>query len=123
MQERLQSVSLVITTLMMSFHDVLVKGLNTGFKGATRSFQSILKDTAMIIDIVKQIPKDHKDMFTYSVAGTMIGLFLLPTAYLIKKEKDNKKTAKENRDQLEELEKKIPKYERGIHRSEVQGIV
>ena len=52
MVSRLQSVSLMVTSLMTSLHDTTISGLNNGFKEATNSFKKLMNDTKDILDVV-----------------------------------------------------------------------
>ena len=55
MKERLKSVSLVITTLLTSLHDMATEGMNQGFKIAVENFERITIVTSKILEKIGQI--------------------------------------------------------------------
>merc|ERR1711895_311790 len=55
LKERLQSVSLVVTTLLTSLHDITTENLNKGFKVAVDSLDKITNSTERILEKVEQI--------------------------------------------------------------------
>ena len=55
LKERLKSVSLVVTTLLISLHDTTTENLNKGFKVATDSLGKLANTTEIIMERVEQI--------------------------------------------------------------------
>ena len=55
LKERLNSVSLVITPLLTSLHDITTEGMNQRFKIAVESFKRITVTTNKILEKVDQI--------------------------------------------------------------------
>ena len=55
MKERLKSVSLVITTLLTSLHDIATEGMNQGFKIAVENFERITMGSSKILEKVDKI--------------------------------------------------------------------
>ena len=55
LKERLKSVSLVITTLLTSLHDITTEDLNKGFKFATGRLDNIAKSTERILEKVEKV--------------------------------------------------------------------
>ena len=61
LKERLQSVSLVVTTLLTSLHDTTTENLNRGFKVATDSLEKITNSTEKILRKVDKILESLAD--------------------------------------------------------------
>ena len=99
---RLKSVSLMMTSLMTSLHDTTIADLNQGFKKATEHFSNIhkttgrilnhtiykpeidliidiLKDTAVIVELIQEDMADKTDEFVeLALIGVgILGVFLL----------------------------------------------
>merc|ERR1712208_136663 len=55
LKERLKSVSLVVTTLLTSFHDTTTENLNKGFKVARDNLDKLANTTERIMERVEQI--------------------------------------------------------------------
>ena len=74
-KERLQSVSLVVTTLLTSLHDTTTENLNKGFKVATDSLEKITNSTEKIlskIDIMLEKLSDSPQFIILIVATSII---------------------------------------------------
>ena len=71
LKERLQSVSLVITTLLTSLHDTTTENLNGGFKVAAESLETIADSSERIlrkIDAILDILSDDTQSILLVVA-------------------------------------------------------
>ena len=75
LKERLQSVSLVVTTLLMSLHDTTTENLNKGFKVAVDSLEKITNSTERILKKVDQILKNLADSPQVIVLIAVSGMF------------------------------------------------
>ena len=71
LKERLKSVSLVVTTLLMSLHDTTTENLNKGFKVATDSLGKVANTMERIMERVEQILKILADSPQVIVLITM----------------------------------------------------
>ena len=85
LKERLESVSLVITTLLTSLHDTTTENLNKGFKVATESLETItdsiekiLKKVDMILEKLSDSPQSIMLIVAINIilVGLIIGIVL-----------------------------------------------
>ena len=74
LKERLQSVSLVVTTLLTSLHNTTTENLNKGFKVAVDSLEKIANSTEGILEKVEQILETLTDSPQVIVLITMSGI-------------------------------------------------
>ena len=80
LKERLQSVSLVITTLLTSLHDTTTENLNRGFKVAVESLETIADSSKIIlkkIDTILKILSDDTQSILLIVATSIILIELI----------------------------------------------
>ena len=90
LKERLQSVSLVVTTLLTSLHDTTTENLNKGFEVATDSLEKITNSTEKILRKVDKILENLADspqiivlivvssmVSIASVFGVLLGLLII----------------------------------------------
>ena len=74
LKERLQSVSLVVTTLLTSLHDTTMENLIKGFKVALDSLGKIANSTERIMEKVEQILENLADSPQVIVLRTVSGM-------------------------------------------------
>ena len=74
LEERLQSVSLVVTTLLTSLQDTTTENLNKGFKVAADSLENITNHTEKILKEVDQILRNLADSPQVIVLITVSGM-------------------------------------------------
>ena len=72
------SVSLVITTLLTSLHDMATEGMNQGFKIAVENFERIIIVTSKILEKIDQI----LEILPNSPQGNAIRSFILVSSVL-----------------------------------------
>ena len=97
LKERLQSVSLVVTTLLTSLHDTTTENLNKGFKVAVDSLEKIANSTERILGKVEQILETLADspqvivlitvsgmVSIASILGVLIGMYIIKLIKTIK---------------------------------------
>ena len=103
LKERLQSVSLVVTTLLTSLHDTTTENLNKGFKVTVDSLGKIANFTERILKKVEQILETLADspqvivliivsgmVLIASILGVLIGMHIIKLIKTMKTEsKDN----------------------------------
>ena len=80
LKERLQSVSLVITTLLTSLHDTTTENLNKGFKVAIESLETVADSSERIlrkIDAILDILSDDTQSILLVVATSMLLIELI----------------------------------------------
>ena len=80
LKERLQSVSLVITTLLTSLHDTTTENLNKGFKVAAESLETVADSSERIlrkIDTILNILSDDTQSILLVVATSMLLIELI----------------------------------------------
>ena len=109
LKEKLQSVSLVVTTLLTSLHDTTTENLDREFKVATDSLEKITNSTEKILRKVDQILKNLANspqvivlitvsgmVLISSILGVLIGLHIIKQIKTMKREsKDNAKLIRE----------------------------
>ena len=106
LQERLKSVSLVVTTLLTSLHDKTTENLNKGFKVASDSLGKIANTTERIMEKVEQILETLADspqvivlitmsvmVSIASVLSVLIGVHIMKLTKTLRTE--NKKNAEQ----------------------------
>ena len=91
LKERLKSVSLVITSLLTSLHDIMMDRLNIGFKTASDSFEKIVREgerifdnTNLILEILLEEPRSIVIMVVAGIMGILVVLVLFQTGYMMK---------------------------------------
>ena len=110
LKERLQSVSLVVTTLLTSLHDTTTENLNKGFKVAVDSLEKIANSTERILGKVEQILETLADSPQVIVLITVSGMVLIASIlsvligmHNIKLTKAVKTESKENTELISKL--------------------
>ena len=128
---RLKSVSLMMTSLMTSLHDTTIADLNQGFKKATEHFSNIhkttgrilnhtiykpeidliidiLKDTAVIVELIQEDMVDKSDEFVeLALIGVVILSVFLFGVVLVSHIKKNDHKTEAIQNELKELKKLI----------------
>ena len=109
LKEILQSVSLVVTTLLSSLHDTTTENLNQGFKVAVDSLEKITNSTERILKKVNKILENLADspqvivliavsgmVLIASILGILIGIHIIKLINTMKSEsRDNAKLVRE----------------------------
>ena len=98
-KERLKSVSLVVTTLLISLHDTTTENLNKGFMVASDSLERIANSTKRIMEKLEQILETLADspqvivlitmsvmVLIASVLGVLIGMHIMKLTKPLKTE-------------------------------------
>ena len=87
LNKRLQSVSMVQSSLVTSLHDVMMDNLNKGFVSATSKFKEILDRVEMSEPI---------EYVTLAIAGVLLILNLIQSAFIMIQNKGSKKKQEED---------------------------
>ena len=90
-KDRLKSVSLVITSLLTSLHDISMEGMNTGFRNATDKFGKVINISEKIIkgadEMFEILSKGHHSTIVIIGASTvavLTGLVIALILYMVK---------------------------------------